>query len=101
MYRGWVYILTNRPIGVLYTGMTANLVKRVWEHRTKAVPGFTRKYNCIQLAWFEPLDDVTAAAAREKRIKGWRRAWKIELIENFNPGWKDLWFEISRNAGAG
>ena len=101
MQSAWVYILTNRPRGVLYTGMTNDLVRRIWEHRQKAVPGFTRKHNCTQLVWYEQHGDVTYAASREYRLKKWRRKWKITLIEDMNPGWHDLWYDISKNAGTG
>lgn len=91
-----VYILTNRPRGVLYTGVTSDLVGRVWQHREGVVEGFTTRYNAKQLVWFEMHPDAEAAITREKRIKRWRRDWKLDLIETANPGWKDLWPEISR-----
>ena len=91
-----VYILTNRPRGVLYTGVTSDLVGRVWQHREGVVEGFTTRYDAKQLVWFERHRDVEAAITREKRIKRWRRDWKLDLIEIANPGWKGLWPEISR-----
>ena len=91
-----VYILTNRPRGVLYTGVTSDLVGRVWQHREGVVEGFTTRYDAKQLVWFEMHQDAEAAITREKRIKRWRRDWKLDLIETANPGWKDLWPEISR-----
>jgi putative endonuclease len=90
-----VYILTNRPRGVLYTGVTSDLVGRVWQHREGVAEGFTTRYDAKQLVWFERHQDVEAAITREKRIKRWRRDWKLDLIETANPGWKDLWPEIS------
>ncbi len=85
-----VYIVTNRPRGVLYTGVTGRLAQRAWQHREGAVPGFTRTYNLKRLVWFEPHEDMIEAITREKRIKRWRRAWKFELIERDNPQWRDL-----------
>ena len=87
----FVYIMTNRPRGVLYTGFTNALAKRVYEHREGLCGGFTQRYALTQLVWFEVHENVREAREREARIKRWRRAWKIELIENSNPGWKDLW----------
>ena len=91
----FVYIMTNRPRGVLYTGVTHDLVNRAFQHRNALIPGFTTRYNVKTLVWFEAFGDIHEAIAREKRIKRWRRAWKIELIEQNNPGWLDLWYEIS------
>ncbi len=89
-----VYLLANRPRGVLYTGVTSNLVARVWEHKSKPVDAFTRKYNIDQLVWYEACGEIYTAIAREKQIKKWRRAWKINLIESQNSEWKDLYPEI-------
>jgi putative endonuclease len=91
----YVYILTNRS-RTLYTGVTNNLVRRVYEHKQKLVRGFTEKYNIHQLVFYEETSDVNAAIAREKQIKGWTRAKKIALIESMNPEWRDLsngWYE--------
>lgn len=91
---GFVYILTNPRNTVLYTGVTSNLKKRIWEHRTKLHPGsFTAKYNIGKLVYFEEYEDIRDAIAREKQLKAGSRAKKIELIECINPGWKDL-FEL-------
>jgi putative endonuclease len=76
-----VYILASRKDGVIYIGVTNDIVRRVYEHRTKAVPGFTSKYNITRLVWFEIYDDPTNAIAREKELKKWTRDWKVELIE--------------------
>lgn len=89
---GFVYILTSRKHGTLYVGVTADLAQRVWEHREKAYPeSFTAKYNVTRLVWYEAFDDITDAIAHEKRLKRWRRAWKIQLIEKMNPEWDDLY----------
>ena len=85
----YVYIMTNRS-GTLYTGMTNNLERRVWEHKNKKIPGFTRKYNIKKLIYYEETDNVNEAIAREKQIKGWLRKKKIDLIRTLNPNWKDL-----------
>ena len=93
-----VYILASK-LRVLYTGVTGNLVSRVWQHKTKQIPGFTEKYNCDQLVYLENFRDVGAAIAREKQIKGWRRSKKLNLIETTNPKWKDLsadWYPSAR-----
>ncbi len=82
--------MTNRKGGVLYTGITNNLTRRVYEHKENILPGFTRKYNLKKLVFFEETFDVHAAIAREKQIKGWLRKKKIELIELHNPDWKDM-----------
>jgi putative endonuclease len=87
----FVYILASRRNGTLYIGVTNDLVKRVWEHRSGLVDGFTRKYGVKRLVWFESTPDVLAAITREKQIKKWNRAWKIELIERKNPEWIDLY----------
>ncbi len=91
----WVYMLTNRWRNVLYTGVTNSLERRTWEHKNKAVPGFTKQYNCDRLVYFEQYDEIDQAIARDKQIKGWLRAKKNALIEAQNPEWNDLaadWF---------
>jgi len=88
--RYFVYMMTNRKGGVLYTGITNDLGRRVFEHREKLMPGFTSKYNLTKLVFFEETVDVNAAIAREKQIKGWLRKKKIELIDAQNPDWRDL-----------
>ena len=94
MRAGYVYILTNKANGVLYTGVTSDLVKRIHEHRTGMVAGFTKSYNLKRLIYYEPHDRIDDAIAREKQIKNWRRQWKIDLIATGNPMWRDLWEEI-------
>ena len=89
-----VYILTNKPWGTLYIGVTSDLVKRVWQHKNKILPGFTHRYNLHKLVYFEVLDDMYTAISREKQLKNWKREWKIQLIESHNPQWRDLWNEI-------
>ena len=86
----YVYMMTNRHRNVLYTGMTNDLARRVYEHQNHLLPGFTSKYNVDMLVYFEQTGDVKAAIAREKQIKGWSRAKKNALVENLNPDWADL-----------
>ena len=85
----YVYIMTNRS-RTLYTGVTSNLVRRVYEHKNKLVDGFTKKYNITRLVYYESTNEVRPAIAREKQIKGWLRKRKVALIESMNPEWKDL-----------
>jgi len=92
----WVYILASGRNGTLYTGVTSDLIGRVYQHRTDAVPGFTARYRVHDLVWFEAHDEITAAIDREKHLKTWKRAWKVELIEATNPTWRDLYDEICR-----
>lgn len=92
----WVYILASRVGGALYIGVTNDLVRRVYEHRTDAAPGFTKKYGVHHLVHFEQFSDIENAIRREKRLKKWNRSWKIELIEKANPCWEDLYPEIAR-----
>jgi putative endonuclease len=86
-----VYILASRRNGTLYTGVTSDLLRRIWEHRNDLVEGFTKRYGVHSLAYFELHDDMPEAICREKQIKKWNRAWKIKLIEKTNPLWRDLW----------
>jgi len=90
----YVYIIASRRDGATYLGVTNDLVRRVYEHQIKAVPGFTSKYNITQLVWFEIYDDPVSAITREKELKKWKRSWKVELIEAQNPEWKDLYESI-------
>ena len=86
----FVYILTNHSNHVLYTGVTNNLPRRLYEHRNNLTPGFTSKYRCHKLVWYETTPSVEAAIAREKQLKGGSRARKVRLIENMNPEWREL-----------
>ena len=92
--KGYVYILFNKRNGTLYTGVTSNLVKRVYEHKSKAIDGFTKKYNIDKLGYYEACGDIVTAIAREKQIKGGSRRKKLELIESVNPAWVDLYDSI-------
>jgi putative endonuclease len=88
---GWVYIMTNRPNGTLYVGVTSDLVRRVTEHRAGAADGFTKRYGLRRLVFFECHDDIRAAIQREKNMKHWPRAWKVRLILCANSSWDDLY----------
>ena len=90
----YVYILTNKRNGTLYTGVNNDLLRRVIEHKRKINEGFTKRYNLTKLVWFEQSTDIRWAIQKEKQMKKWRRKWKIELIEETNPEWKDLFYEI-------
>ena len=89
-----VYMLASQPNGTLYTGVTNDLVRRVWEHRNDTIDGFTKQYGVHRLVYYELHTSMIEAIRREKQIKKWRRAWKIELIEKENPDWRDLWPSI-------
>jgi putative endonuclease len=86
-----VYLLASRRNGTLYVGVTSDLIQRVWQHKNDLVEGFTRRYGVHRLVWYELYDTMETAIAREKAIKEWKRAWKIKLIEGFNPEWVDLY----------
>jgi predicted GIY-YIG superfamily endonuclease len=89
-----VYIMASRRNGTLYTGVTANLAERAWQHRTGAVPGFTKRYGCKTLVWYERHERMDEAIAREKQLKGGSRARKLILIESTNPEWRDLYDDL-------
>ena len=89
-----VYLLANKRNGTLYVGVTSDLVKRIWEHKNNMVEEFTKQYNVHQLVWYELHESMESAIMREKRLKDWKRAWKLELIENKNPDWLDLYDTI-------
>ncbi len=95
MAGGWVYIMTNRANGVLYVGVTSDLVRRVWEHREGVVDGFTKQYDLKRLVYVERYDDIQTAIQREKAMKHYSRAWKVGLIVAANPEWRDLFDEIA------
>lgn len=91
MKAGYVYIMASGKNGTIYIGATSDLVKRVWEHKNGVVPGFTKKYGCKLLVWYEAFDDLHEARGRELQMKEWKRAWKIRLIEETNLEWDDLY----------
>jgi putative endonuclease len=90
-----VYIMANRRNGTLYTGVTSNLVQRVYQHREAVLPGFTARYACKLLVWYEPHEDMVGAIVREKQIKAGSRKKKLALIEALNPDWRDLYEDLS------
>jgi putative endonuclease len=92
----YVYLLASGRYGTLYTGVTSDLIKRAWQHREALAEGFTKRYDVKQLVWYEVHSEVQAAITREKQIKKWNRAWKIELIQEKNPQWRDLYEDIAR-----
>ena len=89
-----VYILANKRNGTLYVGVTSDLVKRIWEHKNNMVEGFTKRYHVDHLVWYELHENMESAIMREKRLKDWKRAWKLKLIESKNPDWLDLYDRI-------
>jgi len=95
MQGGWVYIVTNRAEGTLYIGVTGDPARRIWEHREGTVQGFTRKYRPRRLVWAERHEDIRPAIQREKNLKHWPRAWKVDLIVAQNPEWHDLYDRLA------
>jgi len=93
---GYVYILTNMKRGTLYIGVTSDLVGRIWQHKEKLVEGFSKKYGLDKLVYYESIESIESAIAREKQLKNWHREWKLNLIEESNPTWKDLFDEINQ-----
>jgi putative endonuclease len=91
----WIYIMTNRPHGVLYVGVTTNLARRAWEHREGAIEGFTKRYGLHRLVYVERHETVLGAIQRESNIKHWPRAWKVRLIHQDNPDWSDLYDQLA------
>ncbi len=91
----YVYIMASRRNGTIYLGSTNDLVRRVWEHRNGLIVGFTKRYNCKLLVWYEVFGDLSLARRREFQMKDWRRAWKVREIEGFNPTWEDLYERIA------
>jgi putative endonuclease len=90
----YVYILASRRNGTLYIGMTDDLARRMWEHRAGVVPGFTKQYGVTMLVWYEVHESRASAFVRERQLKKWNRAWKLQLIEQMNPAWRDLWDDL-------
>ena len=101
MKAGCVYIMASRKNGTIYLGVTGDLVKRVWEHRNGVVPGFTRKYGCKLLVWYEAHDDLQEARRRELQMKEWKRPWKLKVIEEQNFDWDDLYPSLFGAGDAG
>jgi putative endonuclease len=95
MKQFYVYILSNKRNGTLYTGVTSDLLKRVYEHKNNLVDGFSKKYGIHRLVWYERHETAESAISREKQIKKWNRKWKLELIDNNNPFWEDLYEELT------
>jgi putative endonuclease len=95
MKRYFVYILASKRNGTLYIGSTSNLIQRVWQHKSGAVLGFTKKYKVHQLVYYEEHINIIEMVRREKRLKDWCRQWKLNLIEKFNPTWQDLYEDIA------
>jgi putative endonuclease len=96
MSGGWVYVMTNRPNGVLYTGVTSDIARRAWEHREGLVKGFTRRYGLKRLVYMEFYEDIRDAIQREKNLKHYSRAWKAQLIIEANPDWRDLYEDLNK-----
>jgi len=94
MAGGCVYILSNRPNGILYVGVTNDLIRRIYEHREGVVKGFSKTHGLKHLVYYEQYDDIRIAIQREKTMKHWSRAWKVRLIHGFNPEWKDLYSSL-------
>ena len=93
--RGFVYIMASGRNGTIYIGVTSDLAKRVWEHRNGVVEGFTKKYRCHLLVWYEIHDSIETARQRELQMKDWKRVWKLREIEGLNPEWEDLFENIA------
>ena len=91
MKGGFVYIMASGRNGTIYIGVTSDLIKRVWEHRNRVVPGFTRKHGCKLLVWYEAYGDLQEPRLRELQMKKWKRLWKLTTIEQMNPDWRDLY----------
>ena len=95
MSKYYVYILASKKNGTLYIGVTSDLVKRIYEHKNNLVEGFTKKYNVHNLVHYETAEDINSAITREKQLKKWNRDWKIKLIEEGNPEWRDLYWGLA------
>ena len=95
MQGGWLYIVTNKPNGILYVGVTSDIRRRAWEHREGAVEGFTKRYGLQCLVYVAQFDEIEMAIQREKTIKHWPRAWKANLIVESNPQWRDLYDDLN------
>jgi len=96
MKGGWIYIMTNHPDGTLYVGVTSDIARRAWEHREGVVEGFTKQYGLKRLVYIERHEDIESAIQREKMIKHWSRAWKVQLLHAVNPNWDDLYDTLQK-----
>ena len=96
---GWVYILSNKKMGTLYVGSTSDLVGRIWQHKHHEIPGFTSRYNVNKLVYYEWHDKLENMVKRERQIKEWKRAWKLSLVIELNPDWKDLYDSVLKEFG--
>ena len=96
MQPGYVYLMASQPNGTIYLGVTSNLAQRAYQHRRGQVEGFSKKHGCTLLVWYERHDDIQDARVREYQMKSWKRAWKLRLIEERNPQWRDLFDELMR-----
>lgn len=94
--QGYVYILASKPFGTLYVGVTSNLIQRIYQHKNDVIEGFTSKYQVKMLVYFEPADSITSAIEREKKLKKYKRSYKINLIQLHNPEWNDLYPALLR-----
>ncbi len=92
---GYVYIMASRRNGTLYLGVTSKLAQRVYQHRNSLIDGFSKQYGCRTLVWYAAFDDIQDARARELQMKKWKRGWKLQIIEELNPDWHDLFEEIA------
>jgi putative endonuclease len=92
---GYVYIMASRRNGTLYLGVTSDLPQRAYQHRNGLIEGFSKRYGCRQLVWYAAFDDIQDARARELQMKKWKRGWKLQVIEELNPDWRDLFDEIA------
>ncbi|MFM7028843.1 MAG: GIY-YIG nuclease family protein [Chakrabartia sp.] len=92
---GFVYLMASRPNGTIYLGVTSHLAQRAYQHRNGLIDGFTKKYGCQLLVWYEQFDDIQDARVREYQMKSWKRAWKLRVIEEKNPAWRDLFNDLN------
>ena len=92
----YVYIMASQRNGTIYVGSTDNLVRRAWQHRNRVVEGFTREHGCVLLVWYEQHASLESARLRERRMKDWKRAWKLREIEGLNPEWEDLYDRVAQ-----
>ena len=95
MMGGWIYIMTNRPLGTLYISVTNDIARRAWEHRQGTGSAFTSRYQLTRLVFMERHEDIELAIKREKSLKRWPRPWKLDLVETLNPGWEDLFDRLN------